>query len=72
MSSSQKNSYDNQYVRDNYHRVSLNIRKEKYEEIKSAASENEESVNGYIKSAIDDRLEKDKKKKNTGSQKVSK
>ena len=33
--------------------------KEKYEEIKTAADASGESVNGYIKKAIDERMERD-------------
>ena len=61
MASQEKNKYDNQYVRDNYHRISLNIKKKKYEEIKQAANDNNESVNGFIKNAIDKRLDEEKK-----------
>ncbi len=61
MANSKKNDYDNQYVRENYHRVSLNIKKDKYDDIKQAASNNNESVNGYIKKAIDNRLENEKR-----------
>ena len=34
-------------------------RKRKYEEIKMAADRSGESVNGYIKKAIDERMERD-------------
>ena len=58
-----KAKYDAKYAKENYHRIPLEVRKDKYEEIKKAASDNEESINGYIKKAIDDRLNKDKKNK---------
>ena len=40
-------------------RIPLDVQKEKYEEIKAAAEQANESVNGYIKKSIDERLEKD-------------
>lgn len=47
------------YARENLKRIPLDVQKEKYEEIASAASAAGESVNGYIKKAIDKRLESD-------------
>ena len=38
-------------------RIPLDVQKEKYEEIKSAAEKAGETVNGYIKKAIDRRME---------------
>ena len=38
-------------------RIPLNVQKTKYEEIKAAADNVNESVNGYIKKAIDMRME---------------
>ena len=40
-------------------RTPLDVQKEKYEEIKSAAERTGESVNGYIKKAIDERMERE-------------
>lgn len=40
-------------------RIPLDVQKEKYEEIKSAAERSGESVNGYIKKAIDERMERE-------------
>ena len=40
-------------------RIPLDVQKEKYEEIRAAAEKAGESVNGYIKKAIDDRMERD-------------
>ncbi len=48
-----------QYAKENLKRIPLNVQKEKYEEIKAAADAAGESVNGYIKKAIDKRLESD-------------
>ncbi len=50
-------SYTISYAKEHLKRIPLDVRKEKYEEIKAAASEAGESVNGYIKKAIDDRIE---------------
>ena len=47
------------YARENLKRIPLDVQKDKYEEIASAASAAGESVNGYIKKAIDKRLESD-------------
>lgn len=40
-------------------RIPLDVQKEKYDEIKSAASAAGETVNGYIKKAINDRMERE-------------
>lgn len=47
------------YARKSLKRIPLDVQKEKYEEIKSAAKRSGESVNGYIKKAIDERMERD-------------
>lgn len=52
-----KTEYTIQYAKDRLKRVPLDVTKEKYDEIKAAADEVGESVNGYIKKAIDDRME---------------
>ncbi|MCD8220911.1 MAG: hypothetical protein LUD07_01730 [Clostridiales bacterium] len=43
-------------TRENLKRIPLDVQKEKYEEIKTAASTARETVNGYIKKAIDERI----------------
>lgn len=40
-------------------RIPLDVQKEKYEEIKAAADKTGESVNGYIKKAIDERMDRE-------------
>lgn len=45
------------YRKENLKRIPLDVQKEKYEEIATAAALKKESVNGYIKKAIDARLE---------------
>ena len=47
------------YAKVNLKRIPLDVQKEKYEEIKAAATAAGESVNGYIKKAVDQRMEHD-------------
>ena len=47
------------YAKKSLKRIPLDVQKEKYEEIKAAADKTGESVNGYIKKAIDERMERD-------------
>lgn len=54
----QKQSMYN-YAKKNLKRIPLDVQKEKYDAIKVAADSAGESVNGYIKKAIDDRMERD-------------
>ena len=51
--SSAKAKYDIEYAKTKLKRVPLDVKKEKYEEIKAAATAAGESVNGYIKNAVD-------------------
>lgn len=44
------------YAKKNLKRIPLDVQKEKYEEIKTAATAAGEKVNGYIKKAIDERM----------------
>lgn len=57
--SAAKKRYDTQYAKDRLKRIPLNVQKDKYRKIKAAADAAGESVNGYIKSAIDMRIESD-------------
>ena len=41
-------------------RIPLDVQVEKYEEIKTAAATSGETINGYIKKAIDERMQRDK------------
>ena len=56
---STKAKYDNEYAQNKLKRIPLDVQKEKYEEIKAAATAAGESVNGYIKKAVDERMERD-------------
>ena len=53
-----KKQYDMQYAKDKLKRIPLNVQKEKYAEIKAAADAAGDPINGYIKKAIDDRMER--------------
>ncbi|MCD7743988.1 MAG: hypothetical protein LUI13_01635 [Lachnospiraceae bacterium] len=57
--SEQRKDYLTEYKKAKLKRVPLDVSKEKYEEIKAAATSVGESVNGYIKTAIDQRIERD-------------
>ena len=56
---SAKRKYDIEYAKNKLKRIPLDVQKEKYEEIKAAATATGESVNGYIKKAVDQRMERD-------------
>ena len=58
LSESQKKARYN-YAKANLKRIPLDVQKEKYEEIKVAATAAGESVNGYIKKAVDQRMKRD-------------
>ena len=53
-----KAKYDIQYAKTKLKRIPLNVQKKKYEQLKTAAEHAGESVNGYIKKAIDERMER--------------
>lgn len=55
--SPKKKEYNAEYAKTKLKRVPLDMQVEKYEEIKAAASNVGETVNGYIKKAIDKRME---------------
>ncbi len=57
--SDQRKEYLYDYQKSKLKRIPLDVQKEKYEEIKAAANHAGESVNGYIKKAIDERMERD-------------
>lgn len=56
--SENKKAYNQKYTKENYKRIPLNVTFDKYDQIKAAADAAGESVNGYIKTAIDERLER--------------
>lgn len=53
------NEYINNYKKEKYKRVALEIPKEKYEIVKKHASDRSETVNGFIKRAIDETMQRD-------------
>ena len=50
---------NSKYREKSIKRIPLDVQKEKYEEIKTAAGKTGESVNGNIKKAIDERMERE-------------
>lgn len=60
--SESKKKYNLEYAKKKLKRIPLDVQVEKYEEIKTASEKAGESVNGYIKKAIDERMEQDKEK----------
>ena len=56
-----KVKYNLEYAKKNLKRIPLDVQKEKYEEIKAAADRIGETVNGYIKKAIDERMQREEK-----------
>lgn len=55
----QRKEYLYGYQKEKLKRIPLDVQKEQYERIKAAADAAEESVNGYIKRAIDERMERE-------------
>ena len=55
----QKSMYDINYAKEKLKRIPLDVKKEKYEQIKKSAEQAGESVNGYIKKAIDLRMDQE-------------
>ena len=51
--------YSIQYAKEKLKRVPLDLAKSSYEEVKQAAEAAGESVNGYIKTAIRERIDRD-------------
>lgn len=55
-----KKKYDLDYAKNKLKRIPLDVQKDKYEQIKESANQAKETVNGYIKKAIDMRIESEK------------
>lgn len=60
--SESKKKYNLEYAKKKLKRIPLDVQVEKYEEIKAAAKTAGETVNGYIKKAIDERMRRDDEK----------
>ena len=56
-----KQAYIIKYAKDHYKRVPLDLTKDKYEQVKNAADHAGESVNGYIKTAVEQRIQRESK-----------
>ena len=57
--SEQRKEYLYDYQKAKLKRIPLDVPKEKYEQIKAAADAAGEKVNGYIKKAVDERMERE-------------
>lgn len=55
-----RNAYMREYTKKKYKRVPLDIPYEDYDRLKAHAEKNQESVNGFIKRAIRETMERDK------------
>lgn len=55
-----KKAYTVKYKREKLKRVPLDIQKEKYDEIKAYCDAHNETINGFIKKAIDMAMEKNR------------
>lgn len=54
--SEKKKEYNVQYTKNRFKRIPLDVQKEFYERVKAAATASGESINGYIKKAIELRM----------------
>ena len=54
-----KKRYSVEYAKQKYKRVPLDLKLDKYDQVKKASEKIGETVNGYIKKAIDNRLDND-------------
>lgn len=55
-----KKKYNIEYKKTNLKRVPLDLPLQKYEEVKSHCQERSETVNGFIKRAIEEQMKRDK------------
>lgn len=53
------NKATQKYKKKNYKRIPLEVTKENYEQIKSHSQARKETVNGFIKRAINETIERD-------------
>lgn len=58
-SNEKKKQYDIEYAKTHLKRVPLDLRLDKYDEIKAYAESKAETVNGFIKRAIAETMERD-------------
>ena len=57
-----KTEYKNQWASENYQRISLTVKKGAKDALQQVASEQGESLNGYIKQAIKERVQSETNK----------
>lgn len=55
-----KKAYTKEYKKNNYKRVPLDLKMDKYEELKEHSQKVGETVNGYIKKSIEMRMDSEK------------
>ena len=55
-----RNEYHNAYAKEKIKRIPLDVSKEKFGEIQEHAAGRGETVNGFIKRAIDETMKRDK------------
>ena len=58
-----KTEYVIKYAKEHLKRVPLDLKIEKYNQVKAHAESRAESINGFIKRAIDETMERDTNKK---------
>ena len=58
--SQKKKTYDKEYAKSHLKRIPLDVQLEKYEEIKAHAESMNETVNGFIKRAIEEAIQREK------------
>ncbi len=58
-SKAKKKQYDLEYAKTHLKRIPLDVRLDKYEEIKAHANNQGESLNGFVKRAIDETMKRD-------------
>ena len=58
-SKAKKKQYDLEYAKTHLKRIPLDVRLDKYEQIKSHADKQGESLNGFVKRAIDETMQRD-------------
>ena len=57
--SEKKTQYNIEYAKNNLKRVPLDLKLDKYEQVKAHATGRGETLNGFIKRAIDETIERD-------------
>lgn len=57
--SEKKKAYNQKYAKEKLKRIPLDVSKEKYDQIKGHTEQTNETINGFIKRAIDETMERD-------------